>query len=171
MKRALCSNTPSFHIARLIIDTALFAFPANLFIAWPHVSLELKTIPKYIKCVAISIVFSLYKTFSFEFSRGVSNQRYYRRNIKYVQINKFWSSLAFDVSLNFQFHSNSLIQRCLNTTLWTKKRFHSLSKVYFPALLSFLLALLSHVELLKMSPALLFHDYFKQATCSDGVII
>ena len=42
-------NRLSFHITQLIIDTALFPFPTNSFIGCPHVSLELKTIPKYLE--------------------------------------------------------------------------------------------------------------------------
>ena len=71
----------SFHVAHLIINTALFALGTNSFIACPHVNLELKTIPKYLQRVAESpLAFSTFaKTtpellVSFEFNRGVSNQ-------------------------------------------------------------------------------------------------
>ena len=60
-----------------------------------------------------------------------------------------WCSKA----LNVQFHSNSFIKKCPKTTLWMSNVFHGLSTNYFPALLSFLLALLSHVKLLKVSLA------------------
>ena len=50
---------------------------------------------------------------------------------------KHFGVQCFNV-LNVQFHSDSFSQRCSSVTLWRNNVFHSLSKIYFPSLLSFL---------------------------------
>ena len=57
-------------------------------------------------------------------------------------------------NVSVQFHWNWFIQRCPKTILWTNNVFHSLSKNYFPALLSSLLALSYHVKIPKVNLAL-----------------